>query len=251
MKQMMVDLKEAKERAEENERLKTAFLANMSHEIRTPLNGILGFTELLTGEMELTVDQKEEFKSIIRQSSDSLLQIINDVLDISRLESGQIQVNPASFNVHELLNALYKLYEKKLADKGKTNVELFLELPDFEIEVIADEGRLRQVFTNLLDNAVKFTENGHIIFGISQVTESNIRFKVEDTGMGIPKDKQNIIFDRFSQADETISAKHGGTGLGLAIVRKLTELMGNGIDMDSGPGNGTRFTFEIPGKVVK
>ncbi|WP_291855533.1 PAS domain S-box protein [Marinilabilia sp.] len=250
-KQLISDLKVARNLAEESEQLKTAFLANMSHEIRTPLNGILGFTELLTSGIELPPEQREEYGTIIYKSAEGLLQIINDVLDISRLESGHISIENKPFIINEALLALFALYAKKIEDKGKGNINLSLEMPDEKIEVTADENRFRQIMINLLDNAVKFTDAGQISFGISKINNTHIEFLVSDTGLGISPEKQKVIFDRFRQADNSIASRFGGTGLGLAIVKKLTEIMGDGILLESEPDKGSTFKFHLPGRIFE
>jgi signal transduction histidine kinase len=248
-KQLISDLEIARKRAEESEQLKTAFLANMSHEIRTPLNGILGFTELLTSGIELLPEQREAYGTIIYKSAEGLLQIINDVLDVSRLEAGHIRVEHRPFIINDALSSLHGLYSKKMKDKGKGHIKLILEIPDEKIEVTADENRFSQIMINLLDNAVKFTDAGQISFGISEINESHIEFMVADTGLGIRYEKQLVIFDRFSQADDSIAGRFGGTGLGLAIVKKLTEIMGDGISLESEPGKGSIFKFHLPGRI--
>ncbi len=246
-KKLVSDLEEARNRAEENQRLKSAFLANMSHEIRTPLNGIMGFTELLTGDPDLPDDQKAEYGSIIHKSAEGLLRIINDVLDISSLESEQIKVESNLFVVNDTLRSLYGLFEKKMEDSGKKDIALTLKIPDFPVEIKADENRLNQIIINLLDNALKFTSSGEVSFGISKIEDGKVEFMVSDTGIGIDPQKGDVIFDRFSQADESISKKYGGNGLGLTIVKKLTEMMGDGVSMESKPGEGSVFRFNLPG----
>jgi PAS domain S-box-containing protein len=237
---------EAKEKAEENNRLKTAFLANMSHEIRTPLNGILGFTSLLTEDKVLPKQKRDKYSEIINQSAENLMQIIDDILDISKLEAGQFKIYPQHFELNTLLQRIHTIYQNKQIEKNKSHLQLNLILPEVPIMLETDETRLFQIFTNLLDNAFKFTKTGSIEYGVSSLTEDRIDFFVKDTGMGIPKDKQNIIFGHFMQADESISNEYGGTGLGLAIVKKLTNLMGGDISVESEEDTGAEFKFHLP-----
>lgn len=250
-KKLIGDLKEARDKAEVSQRLKSAFLANMSHEIRTPLNGILGFTELLTSDPDLPKEQREEYGLIIRRSANGLLQIINDVLELSKLESEQPAMMQEVFNLNHFLNSLYQLYRKKMKDSGKGHIGLHLCIPDDEIEVVGDENRLNQVMINLLDNALKFTEEGEIRFGISGTAGGKIELMVSDTGIGIKPEKQEIIFEQFIQGDDRISRQYGGTGLGLSIVKKLTSMMGDGVKLESEPGQGSTFRFNLPGKMVQ
>jgi PAS domain S-box-containing protein len=245
-KELLNEIIQAKTKAEENDRLKTAFLANMSHEIRTPLNGILGFTDLLTSNENLTPAKKEKYSKIIHKSAESLMQIINDILDISKLETGQMNISRKKFIVNDTLYSLQTLYNQKLIESNKSALKLVLQLSDSKIALYTDENRLTQIFTNLLDNAMKFTREGAITFGISGVTDSEIAFFVSDTGIGIIKEKQSIIFDRFAQAGEEISLNYGGNGLGLSIVKKLIGLMGGKIYVESEPGEGTTFSFYLP-----
>ncbi|PWD99149.1 PAS domain S-box protein [Marinilabilia rubra] len=248
LKRVMKDLEEAKNKAEESEQMKTAFLANMSHEIRTPLNGILGFTELLTSHDGFSFEQRQEFGTIIQKSSEGLLQIINDVLEVSRIESEKLSMESKPFVLNETLSAIRNLYIRKMEELGKSHLSLKLEMPDQAVEVTGDENRLQQVLINLLDNALKFTAEGGIVFGVSNVENGKVELIVKDTGIGIRPEKQEIIFERFSQADNDIARKYGGTGLGLAIVKKLTSLMGDGISLDSEEGKGSVFRFSLPGR---
>ncbi|MEX0982934.1 MAG: ATP-binding protein [Bacteroidales bacterium] len=245
-KRLLIDLTEAKERAEESERLKMAFLANMSHEIRTPLNGILGFTNLIAGRDDLTREKKEEFAGIINQSASGLLKIINDILDISRLETSKAAIERKQFNVEETLSTIYSIFGKRLADSGSNQVELIVRMPDEPVVLNTDENRLIQIFSNLLDNAVRFTSEGSVTFGIGGIRENKAEFFVKDTGVGISEEKHEVIFDRFSQADNSATRSYGGTGLGLTIVKKLLELMGSDITLESEPGKGTCFRFQLP-----
>lgn len=245
-KRVMNELVVAKEKAEESERLKTAFLANMSHEIRTPLNGILGFTNLLCEDGNLSLENKKEYAGIISKSAEGLLKIINDILDISRLETGKTGIEQKPFDAAKTLSTIDSIFQKKLADTEKKDVELVLQKPDMPLILNTDENRLIQIFSNLLDNALRFTPEGSVTFGISQINENRAEFFVADTGVGIPKEKHELIFDRFSQADNSLTRSYGGTGLGLSIVKKLLELMGSEISLESEPGKGACFRFQLP-----
>ncbi|MFC0875329.1 PAS domain S-box protein [Saccharicrinis sp. FJH2] len=250
-KKLLEDLVIAKEKAEESERLKSAFLANMSHEIRTPLNGILGFTNLLTENNTLTKENKKEFGRIINKSAEGLLKIINDILDISRLETGKLVIDQSIFDVGIMLSNINSIYQNKIRESNKPEVEINLIKPDHQIFVKSDENRITQVITNLLDNAIRFTHKGNIDFGLRIVSSTTVEFFVSDTGIGIPDDKQKLIFERFSQADDNTTRSYGGTGLGLAIVKRLTELMGCEINLESKHGAGSKFWFQMPVVVPK
>lgn len=245
-KRMLKEVVEAKENAEKAERLKSAFLANMSHEIRTPLNAILGFTNMLTSNTNLSQASREEYVFIINKSSEGLLQIINDILDISKLETGLVKIFNKPFELEQVLESLKARYIKKLTYENKQHIKLNLEIAHPVPMLDNDETRLVQIFTNLLDNAVKFTDEGEIIFGVSSATPERIDFFVSDTGIGIPEKDQANIFERFRQASESSSRLQSGNGLGLAIVKSLAKLMGGDIKLQSKRGEGTIFNFWIP-----
>jgi PAS domain S-box-containing protein len=234
----------AKEKAEQSDKLKTAFLANMSHEIRTPLNGIMGFSELLCTQKNLSDKQKESFSSIIKSSSNGLMQIIDDIIDVSRIESGLINIYKSPFNLNFLLQEIWMLSKSKIEQLKKDIKIIYNRHPD-DITILNDSIRLKQVLLNLINNAIKFTETGSIEFGISQVIDNKIEFKVSDTGIGIPNDKRTVIFDRFRQGYEQNDRAFGGNGLGLAISKSLVELMGGQINLESEPNIGTTFKFTI------
>ncbi|WP_372649025.1 PAS domain S-box protein [Draconibacterium sp.] len=245
-KRLMQDLVDAKEKAEESERLKSAFLANVSHEIRTPLNGIVGFSNILAQEENISTANKREFAEIINQSSSGLLKIIDDILDLSRLETGLVSFSVKPFQVNALLNNLHSIFQNRMQTSPNTNVELILRETDKSLMINGDDIRITQIISNLLDNAIRFTMSGTIEFGVSNSTNTHIELFVADTGIGIPPEKQQLIFSRFMQAESGISRKYGGTGLGLSIVKKLLELMGSEIHMESEPGKGTKFWFSLP-----
>lgn len=245
-KQLMKDLVSAKLKAEESERLKSAFLANVSHEIRTPLNGIVGFSNIIAENDDLSVEKKHEFAALINKSSDGLLKIIDDILDLSRLETGITAIDIKPVEINGLLQNIYSLFQNRLS--GLNNFEIKLELvkPDVKVIIHGDEERITQILSNLLDNAIKFTRKGKIRFGATVLEKNMLEFFVSDSGIGISKDKQDIIFGRFVQADAGMWRSYGGTGLGLSIVKKLLELMDSEIHLESEPGKGTRFWFQFP-----
>ncbi|MGE5418654.1 MAG: response regulator [Chloroflexota bacterium] len=236
----------AKERAEESDRLKTAFLQNMSHEIRTPMNSIAGFSSLLPE----TFDNKkklQEYTDIINISCHNLLEIINDILDISRIESGQLKLNPAICNLPELFSEIHDHFKEYSRRLGKTRLDFVLKnsIPESENVIITDKLKLKQILLNLIGNAFKFTEDGKIEAGCKKYNDSQLLFYVSDTGPGIPSDKQDAIFERFIQLnnpDKLVS----GNGLGLSIVKGLIELLHGRIWLESEMGKGTTFYFIIP-----
>ncbi|MFW6364828.1 MAG: PAS domain S-box protein [Bacteroidota bacterium] len=240
------ELQKAKEKAEESDRLKSAFLANMSHEIRTPVNGIVGFAQLLKDE-NFTWEEQKEFYDIIEMNSNQLLQIINDIIDISKIEADQLIISPTSFSLNNLIDKLYNTYKLllKQRNKGHITLKVHKELEDKKDTIITDKSRLKQVFTNLLDNAIKFTDKGEVEFGYRMHKNEKLVFFVKDTGIGIPKDKQNVIFDHFRSAHETMSGKYGGTGLGLSISKRLIKLLKGQIWFKTEEDKGTEFLFTI------
>jgi len=241
----------AKEKAEESDRLKTAFLANMSHEIRTPMNAIIGFSDLLS-EDDLTQEDKDDFISKIKNAGRSLMTLINDIIDIAKIESGQLKISESACNINQMLNDLLGTFEEMKNISGKKSISLNLVLPDdnAQLSVMTDPMRLQQIFTNLLSNALKFTEFGSIDFGYTN-QDGTISFFVKDSGIGILRSKQKLLFQRFSQLDPSTTRKYGGTGLGLAISKNLVEMLGGTIGMESNPGKGSLFYFTIPYNPVK
>ena len=244
--QMLHDLNIAKEKAEESARLKTAFLANMSHEIRTPLNAIIGFSNLLVYDDEISLEEKETYNRMITQSGDSLANLINDIVDMAKIESGQIDIEKENFLVNQIMDDLYNLYKEQVA-KREDGLQLVFE-PDLnhkELVIFNDLFRVKQVMVNLINNALKFTENGEIVIGY-KVDDINCSFYVRDTGIGITPESLRVIFDVFTQVDGTYSRKYGGVGLGLSISRRLINIMGGDISVVSTPGTGSTFTFTLP-----
>ena len=237
------ELNEAKLSAEESYRLKSAFLANMSHEIRTPMNGIIGFSELLK-DTKLPEDRRKYFAEIVIDSSRQLLTIVNDILDISRIETGKVSLVYDDVVVNDLIGILYAFFEPQTGSKA---IRLTATKPmgNLQSTIRTDRTRLRQILTNLLNNALKFTHVGHIRFGYTIVDES-MEFYVEDTGIGIPKQLHEKIFEPFRQAELDINHLYNGTGLGLTISKKLVELLGGTIWLESAPGKGSVFRFRLP-----
>ncbi|MBN1926490.1 MAG: PAS domain S-box protein [Prolixibacteraceae bacterium] len=244
-KKMMKELIMAKDRAEESDQLKSSFLANMSHEIRTPLNSILGFSNFLASEENLTEEEKSNFSAIINKSADSLLQIINDIIDISSLETGQLQIFPVQLKISPILKSLHTVFSRKKLEMSKANIEIKVtDIP--HILIYADENRLIQVFTNLLNNSLKFTKNGTIEFGIEKAGDEFVTMFVSDTGIGIKAEYHHSVFERFRQGETSKNREFGGNGLGLSIVKNLVELMGGKIWLESEVDKGSIFRFTLP-----
>jgi len=246
-KQAEAELIQAKERAEESDRLKSAFLANMSHEIRTPMNGILGFAGLLK-EPGLSGEAQAEYIRMIEKSGDRMLNIINDIIDISKIEAGVIKVKIKETNINEQMDYIHNFFKPEVEDKG---MKLFFKktLPDKEAIVLTDREKLLAILTNLVKNAIKYTLTGYIEFGYHLKTERNqsyLEFYVKDTGIGIPEDRQEAIFERFIQADVVDKMALQGAGLGLAIAKAFVEMLKGKIWVKSNHGQGSVFSFSIP-----
>ena len=236
-----------RKRAEQSEHFKQMFLANMSHEIRTPMNAIAGMTNIL-----LSGNQSKEnlqYLNAIKHSSDNLLVVINDVLDISKMEAGKLNIENTAFNIEQQLYALRNIFNLKAAEKKISFViEVAKDVPD---GLVGDPHRLNQVLINLLGNAFKFTHKGKVTLSITQTSKNKYRFAVKDSGIGIAPEKLALIFESFSQAEGDTTRQYGGTGLGLTISKQLVELMGGQIQVTSTPGKGSEFSFELILKTAK
>ena len=247
-KKMLAELIAAKEHAEESDRLKSAFLANISHEIRTPMNGIIGFSELLK-EPHLTGEEQVEYVDLIQQSGRRMLNLINDLIDISRIEAGETKLQITPTPVNKVLRDLHAFFMPAISQK-KLQLRSTPGLPDAESIIETDNGKLAQILTNLLQNALKFTVTGSIDFGYTR-QGTTLEFYVIDTGIGIPDKMQEKIFDRFRQVDNTLTRNHEGSGLGLSITKAYVEMLGGKLSVRSAEGAGSIFTFTLPYNPVK
>jgi signal transduction histidine kinase len=238
---------ESKEKAEESDRLKSAFLANMSHEIRTPMNGILGFVGLLE-ESTLTREKYQLYLNFIKKSSERLLSTINDIIEISKIESKQVVLQAAEFDVSESMQFLFGFFKPETAKKGLE----FLYVNPFKNKTIyfyTDKNKLESILTNFLKNALKFTDNGFVEFGLKD-EDAHFIFYVKDSGAGIDKSKISRIFERFTQGDIKITRPYEGSGLGLSIAKAYAELLGGEIGVDSVKGKGSTFYLKIKKELV-
>lgn len=236
-----------KQQAEESNRLKSVFLANMSHEIRTPLNAIIGFAELI-GLCDNQAEERQDFINLIKKSSSDLLNLIDDVIDIAKIESKQLKIVQSNVNLLEMYVDLVKIYEDILIKHDKRNVKLKVNITeqDKDLVIRTDPKRLKQVLSNLIGNAIKFTTKGQIEIGYKLAPSKIVYFYVKDTGVGIPKNKLNTIFERYGQVEDTYQSNINGTGLGLAISKSIIQLMGGNIWATSKVNKGANFYFYLP-----
>ncbi len=238
-------LAHAKDKAEESDNLKTTFLTNLSHEIRTPLNSIIGFSDLLT-DPDLTDDQREEFTELISRSGNSLLMLVDDIIDLSKIEAGQVQINRSKFDLNRLIIDITEAIEENrdFADKNAVLLEYYIPMNEEEAFIIdTDDFRLRQILSNLINNALKYTSRGEVKFGY-RLGDDKLTFFVKDTGLGIPEEQKSHIFERYNQSDSV--EKFGGSGLGLSISKKLVELLGGKIGFNTDEEKGSEFYFTLP-----
>ncbi len=241
-------LMRAKIKAEESDVLKTSFLSNMSHEIRTPMNAILGFSNLLSHK-EISISEKEEFVNLIRINGKNLLTLVEDIIDISKIDSGQLQVKNSPVCLHEILKEVYDSFWDDIRRRGLLNIKLYLNegISDKKTMVLTDAFRLRQVLINLVGNGIKFTDRGFVEFGYELKNEEVLQFYIKDTGIGLPKGKEREVFERFSKfSNDKQKMLYGGTGIGLSIARDVVSLMGGKIWVESEDKVGSTFFFTIP-----
>ncbi len=239
-----IEIFEVKKQAEESDKLKAAFLANMSHEIRTPMNSIIGFSELMSRE-NLDKEDKLSYMSIIKESGRTLLELIDDIIDVSHIEANLVAINKREFNVAEMLTEVYQIFAEQAAVFNKSHIVLLLEQSfTGPVMLCSDRLRVKQVLSNLLRNAYKFSEKGPILFGCRKEADELV-FYVKDSGIGISKEQQDFIFERFRQGDNNLNRKFGGAGLGLSIARDLCLLLGGRIWFDSELNSGSIFCFSL------
>ncbi len=243
-------LQGAKEKAEESDRLKSAFLSNMSHEIRTPMNAIVGFSQLLNDD-DLEMDHVKEYAGLVHRNASLLLNLIEDIIDLSRIEAGEFEISHEECRISTIVDSLISKFSDIITEEGK-DIILNHSFDDPDLIVVSDCVRLRQVLSILLDNAIKFTIKGSVELNIhrekNEEGTTQVHFNVIDTGIGIPDDKQEVIFERFRQVDDSHTRQFGGTGLGLSIARKITNLIKGRLWVDSETGVGSSFHLTIPGE---
>lgn len=243
LSEIIEELTKARDAAEASAQAKTSFLANMSHEVRTPMNGIIGLIDLV--KLEGLNARQAAWMASMGRSADALLTIIDDILDFTRIEAGKLEIRPSVFELEPCISGVKALFTDQIKRRGiEFNIEISDQAPAF---LVADQGRVRQILVNLIGNAFKFTEEGHItLVATATSDESRIRFEVIDTGIGIDAAQHDLIFSRFQQIDTGLTRRYGGAGLGLSICSQLVSLMGGDIGFESTPNEGSRFWFEIP-----
>lgn len=248
LKENLMELEEAKEKAEESNRLKTHFLANMSHEIRTPMNGIIGFLQILR-DMDLSKEEQDSYIDLVNKSGKRLMDTINDIIEMSKIEAGHIEINLQRVNINDTLNYFVDFYKPQVLGKG-IQIILDVQAENKDITITSDQHKLEIILSNLIKNAIKFTNTGMVRIGYS-ISDKEVTFYVEDTGIGIPADRLEAIFDRFVQAELNVARSHEGSGLGLAISRAYVEKMNGRIWVESKENSGSIFHFTLPLQAVK
>ena len=245
------ELERTKEKVEESDRLKSSFLCNMSHEIRTPLNAIMGFCNLVA-DPGVDATEKAQFIGIINQNTDALLELINDIFDIAQVEAGSMDIEETACNINDLLSSIQTYFNFEKGSVGKDNLQVKLNRAnkDSEFSILTDKYKLRRTISNLVENALKYTEEGSIEIGYVYTNSGMIEFFVKDEGIGFEQDKADVIFKSFRQVDDSSTRKYGGLGLGLTVAQKFTELLGGELWAQSEPGKGSIFYFTIPYKKV-
>ena len=241
------ELKEAKEKAEESDRLKTNFLANVSHEIRTPLNAIVGFSSLIQDE-SLKASDRDQFTNLIHDNSNKLLEVMDEIFDIAQIESGMVPMHFEPCLINKLLVNVATQFniKKALIEKEDINIRVKRGNKDDSFSILTDENKLKQTLVNLIENALKYTESGSIDFGYDLLEDNKIQFFVKDSGIGFHQEKLDVLFERFRQFDEGHGRTFGGIGLGLTLSKKFVELLGGTMWADSTLGEGSTFYFILP-----
>ena len=251
------ELIHAKEKAEQSEKLKSAFLANMSNDILTPMNTLIGFSELLPNP-DLSIQQLTEYTQQINGSGNYLVNLIDNIIDIAKIESGEVRISLSECKINQILLDLYEIYDKEIREKGKENIHLYLKRVNKEkdFSIWSEPYRLKRVLCNLLNNAIKFTDSGSIEFGYTIIDEpgtetgQSLQFFVKDTGKGIPEEKLNLFFDRFRSESDSYTKPYEGAGLGLPVSKAYVELLGGKMQYKSEVNKGTEFYFTLPYKPV-
>jgi signal transduction histidine kinase len=241
--QRSIEMLNATEKAKESDRLKSSFLANLSHEIRTPLNIITGFVDILRSD-DLLEEDKEHYLELLKKSSDRIITTLNDIIEISKIEAGQVSFRESQINLNEIVDYLYNLFNKDAADKG-LSLLIYKGLEDKESLIMTDREKLITTMSHLVKNAIKYSDIGKVEVGY-KIQDKRLLFYVKDTGVGIPKERQKIIFNRFVQAEQSINRPYEGAGLGLSIVKSYVRILGGTINVKSKPGEGSCFWFSIP-----
>ena len=241
------ELAHARDKAEESDRLKSAFLANMSHEIRTPLNAIMGFSSLLI-DSPMEEEERKQYLNIIHNNSTRLLSLMDEIFDIAQIESGLVQMKQEPCHVNELLSGLVTFFnlEKSLTGKDDIQIRLRKNSKDAGFTIFTDARKLRQTLFNLIENALKYTNEGSIEIGCELKDNAMVEFYVKDTGIGFPQEKLDTLFQRFRQEDDSSTRKFGGIGLGLTLSQKFVELIGGVMRAESRPGSGSVFYISVP-----